>query len=80
MMNLDQVVANFMAQNNALGYRVQRAVSYRDALAIGEISQEEYQELLRDLQRLDDIQLSADELDQQIAFDQCLKALAALPI
>ena len=80
MMNLDQVVANFMAQNNALGYRVQRAVSYRDALAIGEISQEEYQELLNDLRRLDDIQLSADELDQQIAFDQCLKALAALPI
>ena len=80
MMNLDQVVANFMAQNNALGYRVQRAVSYRDALAIGEISQEEYQELLRDLQRLDDIQLSADELDQQIAFNECLKALAALPI
>ena len=80
MMNLDQVVANFMAQNNALGYRVQRAVSYRDALAIGEISQEEYQELLNDLRRLDDIQLSADELDQQIAFDQCIKALAALPI
>jgi len=80
MMNLDQVVANFMAQNNALGYRVQRAVSYRDALAIGEISQEEYQELLRDLQRLDDIQLSADELDQQIAFNECLNALMKLPM
>lgn len=80
MMNLDQVVANFMAQNNALGYRVQRAVSYRDALAIGEISLEEYQELVRDLQRLDDIQLSADELDQQIAFNECLNALMNLPM
>lgn len=80
MMNLDQVVANFMAQNNALGYRIQRAISYRDALAIGEINPEEYQELLRDLQRLDDIQLSADELDQQIAFNECIKALMALPL
>ena len=80
MMNLNQVVANFMAQNNALGYRVQRAVSYRDALAIGEISWEEYQELLKDLQRLDDIQLAADELDQQIAFNECIKALMSLPI
>jgi len=80
MMNLDQVVANFMAQNNALGYRMQRAISYRDALAIGEISQDEYQDLLEDLRRLDDIQLSADELDQKIAFDECVKALMSLPI
>ena len=80
MMNLDQVVHHFLNQNNAMGHRVARAMEYRDAASRGDISQEEYQELLRDLQRLDDIQLSADELDQQIAFDQCLKALMSLPI
>lgn len=80
MMNLTEVVHNFMNQNNALGYRMQQAVSYRDALALGEISPEEYQDLMRDLQRLDDIQLSADELDQQIAFNECLEALMKLPI
>ena len=80
MMNLDQVVNHFLNQNNAIGHRVARAMEYRDAVSRGDISQDEYQELLRDLQRLDDIQLSAEELDQQIAFDQCLKALMSLPI
>ena len=80
MMNLDQVVHHFLNQNNAMGHRVARAMEYRDAASRGDISQDEYQELLQDLQRLDDIQLSAEELDQQIAFDQCLRALMALPI
>ena len=80
MMNLDQVVHHFLNQNNAMGHRVARAMEYRDAASRGDISQDEYQELLQDLQRIDDIQLSADELDQQIAFDQCLKALMSLPI
>lgn len=80
MMNLDHVVQNFLNQNNALGYRMQQAVSYRDAAARGEISQSEYQDLLEDLQRLDNIQLSADELDQQIAFNDCLTALKYIPL
>lgn len=80
MMNLDQVVHNFMNQPTALGYRVQQAVSYRDAASRGEISQSELKDLLEDLRRLDDIQLSADELDQQIAFDQCITALMSLPL
>lgn len=37
MMNLDQVINNFMNQPNALGYRMQQAVGYRDAAASGEI-------------------------------------------
>ena len=32
MMNLDQVIHNFMNQPNVLGYRMQQAVGYRDAL------------------------------------------------
>ena len=80
MMNLDQVINNFMNQPNALGYRMQQAVGYRDAAARGEISPSEYQDLLEDLRRLDDIQLSADELDQQIAFNDCLTALKNIPL
>ena len=80
MMNLDQVIHNFMNQPTALGYRMQQAVGYRDAAARGEISQSEYQDLLEDLRRLDDIQLSADELDQQIAFNECLSALKYIPL
>lgn len=80
MMNLEQVAQNFLAQNNALGYRVQKAVEYKEAAQRGEISADEYRELLTDLQRLDDIQLSADELDQKIAFNEVLNALMALPI
>lgn len=80
MMNLDQVIHNFMNQNNVLGYRMQQAVHYRDAAARGEINGSEYQDLLEDLRRLDDIQLSADELDQQIAFNECLSALKYIPL
>jgi hypothetical protein len=80
MMNLNEVVANFMAQPNRLGERMRMAVAYRDAAAIGEISPDELQALLEDLQRLDDIQLAADELDQKIAFDQCFNAIRSLPL
>lgn len=80
MMNLNEVVQNFMAQPNRLGERVRMAMAYRDAAARGEISPDELQELLRDLQRLDDIQMAADELDQQIAFNEVIKALMSLPL
>jgi hypothetical protein len=40
----------------------------------------EYQELLIDLQRLENIQLSAGELDAQIAFNECIELLKNLPI
>lgn len=80
MFNLDQVVQNFIAQNNTMGWRVAKAMEYRDAAARGDVSPAEYQDLVRDLQRLDDIQLSADELDQQIAFNECLNALMSLPL
>ena len=55
-------------------------MEYRDAAARGDVSPAEYQDLVSDLQRLDDIQLSADELDQQIAFNECLNALLSLPL
>ena len=37
-------------------------------------------ELLEDLRRLDDIQLAADELDQQIAFNEAINALKYIPL
>ena len=80
MMNLDQIVHNFINQNTALGHRVNKAMEYKDAMARGDISPAEYQELVSDLHRLDNIQLSADELDQQIAFNECLEMLKNLPI
>lgn len=80
MMNIDTVIQNFLAQNNALGYRMQKAMEYKSAADAGQISGQEYQELLNDLQRLDDIQLSADELDQQIAFNNIINALKSVPL
>ncbi len=80
MMNLDQVVANFSAREDNLGARVRAAQELRDARARGDIDQSEYEELLEDLKRLDEIQLSADELDQQIAFNECINLLKSLPL
>lgn len=80
MMNLDQVVTNFAAREDNLGARVRAAQELREAYARGDITDSEYQELLEDLKRLDEIQLSADELDQQIAFNECIEALKSLPM
>jgi hypothetical protein len=80
MMNLDQVVANFSAREDNLGARVRAAQELRDARARGDIDQSEYAELLEDLKRLDSIQLSADELDQQIAFNECIELLKSVPL
>ena len=80
MMNIDTVIQNFLGQNNALGYCMQKAMEYKVAAEQGQISAEEYQALMTDLQRLDDIQLSADELDQQIAFNNIINALKSVPL
>ena len=55
-------------------------MSYQDALARGDVTAAEYQELMQDLQRLENIQLSAAELDNQIAFNECIELLKNLPI
>jgi cell division FtsZ-interacting protein ZapD len=80
MMNLDQVVANFATRNDILGARLRAAQELQDARARGNIDQSEYEELLEDLKRLDEIQLSADELDQQIAFNECIELLKSVPL
>jgi len=80
MMNLDQVVANFSAREDNLGARVRAAQELRDARDRGDLDQSEYEELLEDLKRLDSIQLSADELDQQIAFNECIELLKSVPL
>jgi hypothetical protein len=79
-MSIVDVVNNFCNQDSELGNRVRLAVSYRDALARGDVNDAEYQELMQDLQRLENIQLSAAELDNQIAFNECIELLKNLPI
>ncbi len=80
MMNIDTVVQNFLEQDTVLGRRMQQAMQYRSAAETGQISSAEYQELMADLQRLDEIQLSANELDQQIAFNNIINALKSVPL
>jgi hypothetical protein len=80
MMNIDTVIHNFLQQNTALSQRMQQALSYKAAAEAGEMSADEYQALMTDLQRLDQIQLSADELDQQIAFNNIINALKSVQL
>jgi len=79
-MSIIDVVNNFCNQESELGNRVRLAVSYQDALARGDVTAAEYQELMQDLQRLENIQLSAAELDNQIAFNECIELLKNIPI
>ena len=79
-MSIVDVVNNFCNSEGELGNRVRMAMSYRDALARGDIDERECQELMSDLQRLENIQLSAGELDAQIAFNECIEMLKNLPL
>ncbi len=78
-MSIVDVVNNFCNQETELGNRVRMALSYQDAVARGDLSESEYQELMTDLQRLENIQLAANELDQQIAFNECIEMLKNIP-
>jgi hypothetical protein len=78
-MSIADVINNFCNQETELGNRVRMALSYQDALARGDVSQSEYQELMCDLQRLENIRLAANELDQQIAFNECIEILKNIP-
>lgn len=80
MMNLDQVIANFCERDDQLAQRVQQAAELKALAESGEISRDELVELLEDLKRLDNIELSADELDQAIAFNECLEAIGKIPL
>lgn len=80
MMNVDTVIKNLMERDDTLGRRMKKAVEYSNAVKAGDLSEGEYQDLMEDLRRLDQIQLTADELDQKIAFDNCMKMLMSVPI
>jgi len=80
MMNLDQVIANIADTQGALAQRVIQAQQYRDMLSRDEITADEYQDLLDDLRRLENVQLSAAELDQQIAFYEVMELLKNIPL
>lgn len=80
MIDLQAQLAQLTSIPGELGERAAQAVLYRDLLSRGEISAAEYQDLLADLKRLDDIQLSAAELSNQIVFDQLVTLLSNIPI
>lgn len=80
MMNLDEVIKNFSERDNQLAERVQQAAELRALAEAGDITRDELVELVEDLKRLDNIELSADELDQAIAFNECLEAIAKIPL
>jgi len=80
MMNLDEVIKNFSEKDNQLAERVKQAAELRALAESGDITRDELVELLEDLKRLDNIELSADELDQAIAFNECLEAIAKIPL
>ena len=80
MMNLDEVIKNFSEKDDQLAERVKQAAELRALAEAGDITRDELVELLEDLKRLDNIELSADELDQAIAFNECLEAIAKIPL
>lgn len=79
-MNLDEAVNHFAAQETPNGQRTRQALAYRNALAAGEITSEEYADLLEDLKRIDHTRTAANELEQAIIVNQVIDALKALPL
>jgi len=80
MSDIQSQLAQLTTTPGHLSERTQQAVQYRESRNRNEISEQEYQDLLSDLARLDDIELSAAELQNQIIFNQVLDLLKKLPI
>ena len=77
---MDEVIKNFSERDDQLAERVKQAAELRALAESGDITRDGLVELLEDLKRLDNIELSADELDQAIAFNECLEAIAKIPL
>jgi ATP-dependent Lon protease len=80
MMHLQEKLAAITRTPGQLSQRATQALTYHEQLTRGEISPEEYQDLLSDISRLDGIELAAEELHNQIIFDQFLDLLKTIPI
>jgi hypothetical protein len=79
-MNLDEAVNHFAAQETPNGARTRQALFYRNALASNEIGPDEYNDLMEDLKRIEQTQLSAHDLEQAIMVNQIIDALKSLPL
>ena len=80
MVDLDQIITNFIKKDNTLSRRVLTALEYRNAVAHRDITKREYIELVKDLQVLDGVKLTAAEKEQQIAFNECMTLLIQTPL
>jgi hypothetical protein len=80
MSDIQSQLAELTITPGHLSDRARQAVQYRDLRARGEISEQEYQDLLSDLARLDDIELASAELHNQILFNQFIDVLKSIPI
>jgi len=80
MSDISSIMATLQGQPGELGHRVRRMIELRTALDQGDISADEFQELVRDLDKLDAVQLQAHELEQKILFNQVLAVLKNIPL
>ena len=80
MSDIQQAIDWFRGQPGAMGDRVRRGEQLQRAVNSGEISPDEFRELIQDLDRLDQVELSAQELENKILFDQVIKVLMAIPL
>jgi len=80
MMNIEDTLRHFTTQENKLGERARLAEQYHVAMKAGELSRDEYQELMNDLKKIEIAESAATELDQAIALNAVIDALMKLPI
>jgi len=71
---------NFLATNSsaAVASTAARALQFQQALSSGQISQDEYMDLMQDLAAQARIAEAADDLHNKILLEQCLNAAIAV--
>ena len=80
MTDIQSQLAQLMGCPGALSDRAGQAVQYKELLGRNEITLAEYQDLVQDLARLDNIELNAQELDHKILLYEVLQALKNIPL
>lgn len=77
-MNVDELINQLIQQKGTIGLRAKKLVEYQNQFDKGQLSNEEYRELVLDLARIDQVSASAEQLEQIILLKKAVELILSI--
>lgn len=77
-MNVDELINQLIQQKGTIGLRANKLVEYQNQFDKGQLSNEEYRELVLDLARIDQVSASAEQLEQIILLKKAVELILSI--